>query len=154
MTEERSLLTPELRALIGTAVGEKRFTVEPLVAARLAEALGLDPETAAEADSAPAYYCPAFETSQASIRLPGGPDSGVLAGDEWEQRRPLRWGERITGRGVIAGIDERFGKNGQMLHVRHEWTFRDEAGEIVGISRRIYVRYGSAGGADADEEAP
>jgi N-terminal half of MaoC dehydratase len=155
VTDQRTLITPEMRAVIGAPIGVRTFTIEPLVARRLAEALGEDADAVATAEFAPQFYFSAFETPMTPANLPGGPQSGVLAGDEWEQHRPLRWGERVTSTGTVADIYERFGQHGQTLYVRYEWTFADEASAVVGVSRRILVRYiAPASGAGADEEAP
>src|SRR5439155_27062210 len=101
VADERSFITPELRALIGTVSGERTFTIERLIGRRLAEALGEDAEAVAASEFAPQFYFPAFEAPMLPADLPGGPQSGVLAGDEWEQRRPLRWGEAVTSTGRV-----------------------------------------------------
>ena len=74
----------------------------------------------------------------------------MLAGDDWELMRPLRWGERIESRGRIAEIYERFGQHGQTIFIRHEWTFTDEAGEVVALGRRLLARYFPDEGAEGD----
>jgi hypothetical protein len=142
LVNERSLLTDSVRALIGSTSETRSYVVDRLVARRLAEALGEDPDAVAAEEFAPSFYFSAFEMQIVATGLPGELESGVLAGDEWEQRRPLRWGERITSSGRVGDIYERFsGRHGQSLYLRYEWTFTDDRGDIVGISRRILTRY-------------
>jgi hypothetical protein len=153
---ERSLITDDVRALMGSETAPRHFVIEREVARRLAEALGEDPDAIAGAEFAPSFYFSAFETQIAPTGIPGELESGILAGDEWEQQRPLRWGERITSVGRIGDVYERFGsRHGQTLYLRYEWTFTGERGEPVAIARRILARYVSEAGDDEDEdEAP
>lgn len=153
MTDERSLITDEMRALIGVSSGSSTFTIERLAARRLAEALDEDADAVAQAGAPPSYYVAAFETQMAAAGHAFDLTGGVLAGDEWEHRRPLRWDEQITGVGRVADVYERFGgRHGQTVYLRYEWTFTDAAGEVVAVGRRILARYQVA--AEADEEAP
>ena len=70
MSGDRSLLTAELLAVIGREMGRRSFTIQPLVARRLAEALGVDPDTVARAQVAPPYYVAAFESQPDVLELP------------------------------------------------------------------------------------
>jgi hypothetical protein len=152
VTGDRSLISDELRASIGTTSAPRSFIVERLVAGRLAEALGEDAAAVTSAAHAPVYYVSAFETQMAELSLPSGLGQGVLAGDDWELRRPLRWDERLICVGRVADVYERFGgQHGQTLYMRHQWEFRDEAGELVATGTRIFARYFAA---PAAEEAP
>jgi len=148
---QQSLITDRLRAAIGTATEPRTFVVTKQVAARLAEALGEDPEAVTAAATAPPFYIAAFETQMPADELPVELAAAVLAGDECELRRPLRWGERISGRGRVADIYERFGgRHGQTLYLRYAWTFEDERGDVVATAHRIMVRYAVV----AEDEAP
>jgi hypothetical protein len=142
VTGERSLITEEVRALVGVSSGSSSFTVERLTARRLAEALGEDVDAVAEAEAPPSYYVAAFETQMAGAGAAFDLTGGVLAGDEWEHRRPLRWGEQITGSGCVADVYERFGgRHGQTVYLRYEWTFTDAAGDVVSVGRRVLARF-------------
>jgi hypothetical protein len=102
----------------------------------------------------PAYYTAAFETQMATSGALFDLDAGILAGDEWERHRPLRWDERLTGVGRVADVYERFGgRHGQAVYMRYEWTFTDEAGEVVAVGRRILARY-RVDPVAVDREAP
>ena len=150
---ERSLITDAVRALIGTTAPPRTFVIERQVARRLAEALDEDPEAIAAGEFAPSFYVSAFEAQIAPTGIPGELESGILAGDEWEQFQPLRWEQRLTSVGRIADVYERFGgRHGQTLYLRYEWTFTDETGALVAIARRVLARYLS--GEAEDEEAP
>jgi hypothetical protein len=152
VTGERSLISDEMRASVGTTSAPRSFVVERLVAGRLAESLGENPAAVTSAAHAPVYYVSAFETQMAELALPIGLGQGVLAGDDWELRRPLCWDERLVGVGRIAEIYERFGgQHGQTLYIRHQWEFKDEADELVAVGTRIFVRYFAAA---ETEEAP
>src|SRR5579883_2825954 len=149
--EPRSLISDEVRALIGAEAAPRGFVVDRVVGRRLAEALGEDPEAIAGGEFAPSFYFSAYESFIPPTGIPGELASGVLAGDEWEQVRPLCWDEQIVSTGRIADIYERFGgRHGQTLYLRYEWRFTDERGELVAISRRIFARY-ATGGDGSDE---
>jgi len=153
VTDQRSLITDDVRAMIGSEAAPRSLVIDPIVGRRLAEALGEAPDAIAAAEFAPAFYFSAFESFIPPTGITGELASGVLAGDEWEQFRPLRWGERIVSSGRIADIYERFGgRHGQTLYLRYEWRFTDERGELVAVSRRIFARYATSDG--DDEEAP
>jgi len=141
--------------MIGSEAAPRSFVVDPVVGRRLAEALGEDPEAIAGSEFAPSFYFSAYESFIPPTGIAGELASGVLAGDEWEQLRPLRWGERIVSTGRIADIYERFGgRHGQTLYLRYEWRFTDEQGEPVAVSRRVFARYATGAGGASDEEAP
>lgn len=155
MDEPRSLISADVRAMIGAEAAPRSFVVDPVVGRRLAEALGEDPNAIAGAEFAPSFYFSAYESFIPPTGITGELASGVLAGDEWEQYRPLRWGEPIVSTGRIADIYERFGgRHGQTLYLRYEWRFTDEHGELVAVSRRIFARYASEAGDGSGEEAP
>jgi len=142
--EEGSLTTPALRAAVGSRTEPRTFPIDRQVAARLAEALDEDPATILNEEFAPPFYIAAFETQMAPPALSGAGEGGVLAGDEWELMRPLRWNERITGAGNIADVYERFGgRHGQTLYMRYEWLFVDRDGKVVAKASRIMARFGS-----------
>jgi hypothetical protein len=152
VTSDESLITDRLRGAVGKASEPRRFVVDRTVAARLAEALDEDPEAVRAAPHPPVYYVAAFETLMNEPDLPEGIGPSVLAGDDWELRRPLRWDEQLTCVGRLADVYERFsGRRGRTLYARHEWTFTDEAGEVVAVGRRIFARFFPPG---ASEEAP
>ncbi len=151
MEPERSLLTEELKAAIGSRTEPRTFVIDRQIARRLAEALDEDADAITRGEYAPAFYVAAFETEMAPAALPGLFQGGVLAGDEWDLLRPLRWNEQITGSGSVADIYERFGgRNGQTLYMRYEWAFVDSAGEPVARASRIMARWSAA----PNEEAP
>ncbi len=155
MADQRSLISDDVRAMIGSEAAPRVFVVDPVVGRRLAEALGEDPDAFNASEFAPSFYFSAYESFIPPTGIAGELASGVLAGDEWEQYRPLRWGERIVSTGRIADIYERFGgRHGQTLYLRYEWRFTDEQGMLVAVSRRIFARYATADAAGDDEEAP
>lgn len=142
VTSERSLITDDLRAAVNVPAAPRSFVVDRTVAARLAEALGEDPAAVTAAPHAPLYYVSAFETQMHEPALPSGIGPGVLAGDDWELRRPLRWGERLSCIGRVADVYERFGgQHGQTLYTRHEWQFTDGSGALVAVGRRVFARF-------------
>ncbi len=150
MEAERSLLTEELRAAIGSKTEPRTFIIDRQIARRLAEALDEDADVITGSEFAPAFYIAAFETEMAPAALPQPLQGGVLAGDEWDLLRSLRWNEQITGSGCIADIYERFGgRNGQTLYMRYEWAFEDSAGEPVARASRIMARWSAASAAEA-----
>jgi N-terminal half of MaoC dehydratase len=151
MDSERSLITDALRAAVGSETPPRTFVIDRQIARRLAEALDEDADAVAAGEHAPAFYIAAFETQMVPAVLPEPLQGGVLAGDEWDLLRPIRWDERITGSGRVAEIYERFGgRNGQTLYMRFEWTFTDDGGAVVARASRIMARWNATAG----EEAP
>lgn len=151
MAGDRSLITPELQAAVGVRTEPRSFIVDRRTAMRLAEAVEEDPAVIAAGEFAPPFYIAAFEMEMTPESLTGGLEGGILAGDEWELLRPLRWGEQISATGNVADVYERFGgRFGQTLYLRYEWTFVDERGELVARASRIMARFD----AEEDQEAP
>jgi acyl dehydratase len=61
---------------------------------------------------------------------------GLMGGCEWEWKRPIHEGDRISADAWIADVEEREGRfAGRELKITSEVTFTDADGEIVGITR-------------------
>src|SRR5215207_5197722 len=126
---DESLITPALEARVGVLSEPLTLEVTPLVVRRLREMLGhgsaLDPR-APSPEVAPMALLVMPDAGREVSPLPGLPQSSLVTGEEWEQRRPIRVGETLTAANRLADLSERFGSRlGHTLSVRHEWLFSD-----------------------------
>ncbi|MGI8550789.1 MAG: hypothetical protein ACR2PL_08390 [Dehalococcoidia bacterium] len=140
---DESLLTDTVRAAIAREMPSRLVAIEPLALSRLMEALGdrrpidLDPGS-----PAPAYALTLLQPENELLDLPPGLTGSLVTGDEWEVLRTLRVGETLSVRSRIAEAYERFsGRFGQMLYLRHEWTYVATDAAIVAYGRRTTGYY-------------
>jgi acyl dehydratase len=63
----------------------------------------------------------------------------MAGGTEVEYVRPVRPGERLTGKSRIADITEREGRTGPLVFQVNETTYRDDAGKPVVIVRSTTI---------------
>lgn len=64
----------------------------------------------------------------------------LFAGQELEQKRPMRPGDVITVKSKIADVYEKTGRSGKMVFVVREATFTDQRGEVVAIVRSTMLQ--------------
>ena len=134
---EESFITPELQARIGVPSEPVVVEVTPTLVRRLRETLGTGPE-----DRVPPAVLWVPDAGREVSPLPGLPGNGLVTGDEWQLRREIRLGERLTAVNRLVDLSERFGSRlGHTLTARHEWTFSDAADEPVAFARRSLAYY-------------
>jgi acyl dehydratase len=172
---ERSVITDEMRAMVGKWQGEPyaggEVHVEDIY--KFAKSVGdnnplwLDVDYASGTrwggivapptfvDRFTPFYVLGDDNSQGFL---GGPmpverpfKHGFSAGDEHEIRRPVRPGDFITVTTTISDLFEKRGRPGVglMLFVRYVKTYRNQRNEIVSICRWTSVGYE---GPDDDEQ--
>jgi acyl dehydratase len=134
---DESYITPEIQARVGVASEPVTVDVTPEIVRRLRETLGIG-----TGDQVPPAVLWVPDAGREVSPLPGLPGEGILTGDEWELRRAIRLGERLTAVNRLVDLNERFGSRlGHALTVRHEWEFRDAAGEAIAFARRSIAYY-------------
>jgi acyl dehydratase len=140
MSDEESLITPELLALVGRETPPREVAVAPETVRRVLETVA-DPDPRWRGDVAPPYVLLAFETAIPAPDLPAVPES-LVTGDEWTLHRPLRTGEHLRMTGRLLAAHERFsGRFGHALALRASWTLTDADGTTVAEMGQSMIRY-------------
>jgi acyl dehydratase len=140
MSDEESLITPELLALVGRETPPREVAVTREMVHRVRETVAA-PDLPWQGDTAPPYVLLAFETAIPAPELPHLPES-LVTGDEWTLHRPLRVGERLRMSGRLLAAHERFsGRFGHTLLLRATWTLRDADGTPVAELGQSLIRY-------------
>lgn len=84
------------------------------------------------------------EETAASEALSGDPLAGVhsfYSGDEIRWFRPIVEGDRFTVRSGLASVEPRPSRmGGRSVHETREWAYRDGAGELVAVRRKLRIR--------------
>jgi len=151
---ESSVITEEMRKLIGKEFGPKVYEVEKGAIRKFAEAiedpnpLWQDEEFAKKTGYGgivtPPTFCsslPIIETQEVLMTMEC-PLKGVLnLGTELEFHQPLRPGDTITVTDRVADIREREGKSGKRVIITIETTYRNQRGEIVITGRQTGMRF-------------
>jgi hypothetical protein len=141
---EESLLTDEIRALVGTAVPMLPVEVTLRAVQRAMDVyLGHHDGTAAEPGApVPGYVLAALDSESEPPPLPAILPNSLLISNEWSFERPLRLGERLDVAYRITGISERFGgRFGYSIDFRTEDEFLDATGAVVARSARNMMQY-------------
>ena len=164
---EGSVITDEMRAMIGKPLGEPYTAGEAYLGniRKFAKAVGdnnplwsdeeyakgtrwggvISPPTFV--DSFSAFYVLADDDSQGYL---GGHmpverpfKHGFSAGDEYELFKPVRPGDVITVTTAVGDIYEKQGRPGigRMLFIRYDKTYRNQRDEVVAVCRWTSVNY-------------
>lgn len=152
---DESLITPELMERVGQEGPAREVVLTPELVCRVEETVRGVATTFRDGEDAPPYVLIAFETPVEVPDTPGATAS-LLTGDEWTLRRPARVGERLTVRGRLGAVNERFGSRfGHMLNVYSAWTISDADGQPVAEIGRSMIRYRPPeGGVPAEPDDP
>lgn len=140
---EVSLLTDDVRALIGRATSRGVVRVTPGAVRKAVEVFtGVTDASYAVGEEVPGYVVEALHTDSDSSDMPRLLPQSILIANEWRFTRPLRMGEELTVESRIVDISERFGgKFGYSLDFRSETQFRDGNGALVAVSARNMMQY-------------
>ena len=152
MTQEGSVITDEMKALIGVEGAPSVLEVEKGAIKMFAQAiddpnpLWQDEEYARKTKYGGIIAPPVFLCSLRAGMAQGverkTPFTRVLAGgDELEYFKPVKPGDTITAVSKITEYSEREGKRGKMLFTIIETTFKNQRGEVVVIGRSTYISY-------------
>ena len=152
---QKSLITDEMRALIGTPVNSgPAFEVEKGAIRNMAEAMNylnplyVDEAYAKSKGHSSVLAPPMFPTL--GLRLGAFQDilkfdfeiaAGVHGSDDWEFIKDVHVGDTITPSGKLHDLVEKGGSRGRMLFITTEVTFTNQLSEVVAIYRHteIYI---------------
>ncbi len=151
---EDSVITQEMREVIGIESEPITTEVEKGAIAKFARAIGDDnprysDEEAARASSSGGIIAP--PTFLRSVRAPRPPrefpsqfSANLDGGSEWTYFEPVRPGDRITVTAKIADFNERKGRLGTMLFTIRETRYANQFGNTVAIQRGTGISYDPA----------
>ncbi|HEY90412.1 MAG TPA: MaoC family dehydratase [Dehalococcoidia bacterium] len=154
MTEE-SVITDEMKAVIGVESEPSVYEIERSAIRRWAEAIGdpnplyNDEEYAKSKGFRSLIAPPGFMGQYAfPVKVGGGARSfkspftrNLNGGSEYEFLKPIQAGDTITSTSKIADIRERKGKMGTMLIITSETTYKNQDGEVVAKARGTGISY-------------
>jgi hypothetical protein len=140
---DASLLTDELKSLIGRGGDPVEVLVTPTAVRRAREVFEGAPGGALSAgDAVEGFVIAGLETSSGQPRTPDVMPNSVLISNEWEFQRPLRVGDRLSARARLADISERFGGQfGYSLYFRTEVELTDAEGATVARTATTLMQY-------------
>jgi hypothetical protein len=144
---DESLLTEEVRALVGRETPLGRVQVTPRAYRRAHEvyAGGTPDEVPAEGEVVPGYVVTGLESESEAPAFPQLLPNSLLIANEWTFERPLRMGEWLEMVHRVTDVRERFGgRFGYSIDVLSETAFFDAAGQLVARSGRTMTQYSAA----------
>jgi len=151
---QESVITPELKALIGKESPPTSWLVDQSSIVEFAQALD-DPNPLWNDEKearksrfggliAPPTF-PAYlrndQMHKMLFELPTPLKRVLNGGNEIEWYQPIRPGDRITVTGKLIDLREREGAMGRMLFVISESTYANQFGEVVAKGRNTVIRY-------------
>jgi hypothetical protein len=139
-----SIITDEMRALIGVETAPITIEVEKGDLRRFTEATGEINPRYAEVFP-PTFFCPdpIIAAQRAGLKRPWPFKYSIDGGSEWEFHRPVRVGDTLTLAVKIADLYEKRGsaKTGRMLFTIVEIRCANQRGELVGVARGTGIVY-------------
>jgi hypothetical protein len=152
---EASLLTDEVRALVGREARLGRVQVTPRAFRRAAEVFtGKGPhEVPGDGEAVPGYVITGLESESEAPPFPDLLPNSLLIANEWVFERPLRMGEWLEMVHRVTDVRERFGgRFGYSIDVLSETAFVDGEGRVAARSGRTLTQYSAAEAAGGGEE--
>ena len=150
MTQE-SVITQEMRDVIGVESEAITYDVERGAIRKFAEAIGddnplyVDEEAARKSRYGGLIAPPTFMRSMSAGRSRATVQSPYPAaldgGSEWEYFEPVRPGDRISVTMKVSEIFEREGRLGNMLFIIRETSYVNQFGKTVAIQRGTGISY-------------
>ena len=150
MTQE-SVITQEMRDVIGVESEAITYDVERGAIRKFAEAIGddnplyVDEEAARKSRYGGLIAPPTFMRSMSAGRPRATVQSPYPAaldgGSEWEYFEPVRPGDRISVTVKVSEMFEREGRLGNMLFIIRETSYVNQFGKTVAIQRGTGISY-------------
>lgn len=150
MTQE-SVITQEMRDVIGVESEAITYDVERGAIRKFAEAIGddnplyVDEEAARKSRYGGVIAPPTFMRSMSAGRSRATVESPYPAaldgGSEWEYFEPVRPGDRISVTVKVSEMFEREGRLGKMLFIIRETSYVNQFGKTVAIQRGTGISY-------------
>ncbi len=154
---EESLITPEVRALIGQSSDPVRVRVTRRGTERAAEVYFGEPVPihAAPGEEVPGFAIAAleFDPEPGAAGFPALMPNTVLISNEWLFERPLRMDEELLAVRRLADVSERFGGQfGYSLNIRQETQFTDALGVVAARTVTTMMQYDAKNARRGDSE--
>lgn len=152
MTQEGSIITDEMKALIGVEGTPTVLEVEKGAIRMMAEAIG-DPNPLWQDEdyakktkyggiiAPPVFLCSPRAGIARGVQMKSPFLRALAGGDELEYLKPVKLGDTITAVSRVTEYSEREGKRGKMLFTIIETTFKNQRDEVVVIGRSTYISY-------------
>ncbi|MEE9198417.1 MAG: MaoC family dehydratase N-terminal domain-containing protein [Dehalococcoidia bacterium] len=148
---EESLITEEMKKLIGVTSEPVTYEVEKGLIRQFAEAIE-DPnplwQDEAEASRTPYGGVVAPPTFLRAMRIPEAGDlvkfpveRGLDAGSQWEYYQPVRPGDTITVVLKVTDFTQKQGRLGPMLFETAEISYTNQQGELVAKQIKTGIYY-------------
>ena len=152
---EESVITDEMRSVVGVESPPSVFEIEREPIRRWAEAIGdsnplyRDEEYARKKGYRSIIAPPGFVAQYAFPVKSGGTrrafknpfTRNLNGGNEFEFFKPVQAGDIITSTGKLTEIFERKGRLGTMLFVIYETTYKNQDGDVVARQRTTGISY-------------
>ena len=152
---EDSIITDEMKSMIGVESDPSVYEVEKEPIRRWADAIGdpnplyHDEEYAKKKGYRSIIAPPAFigqydfpvKSPQKSVRITSPFVRTLNAGNEYEFFKPVQAGDIITSTTKLAELFEREGRLGKMLFQIYEKTYKNQYGEVIAKSRSTGISY-------------
>ncbi|MCC7364090.1 MAG: hypothetical protein IT303_06930 [Dehalococcoidia bacterium] len=149
---EASLLTPEIRALIGTGNEPVAVTITPAAVRRSMRAVfgEIATPTFAPGEEVPGYVLIALQPEGDELPMPDLMPDKLEVSNEIDIVRPLRMGETLQVRSRIGHIAERLGgRFGYSLLIRMDVEFSEPGGAVVARFSFTAMQYDASAALDA-----
>lgn len=154
MSQQASVITDELKKLVGVEAAPAVWEVEKGAIKKFAESIGdtnplwQDERYARKSRYGGIVTPPTFLASLTNDAVRDAifqldlPVKRVLnGGNELEFFQPIRPGDVITVTGKLADVREREGRMGRMLFMVFEYTYTNQFGEVAAVGRNTIIRY-------------
>ncbi|MDY6908073.1 MAG: MaoC family dehydratase N-terminal domain-containing protein [Chloroflexota bacterium] len=152
MTQEGSIITDEMRKLIGVEGTPTVLEVEKGFIRMMADSIAdpnplwQDEEYAKRSKhggivAPPAFLCNARAGTSRGVQMKSPFLRALAGGDELEYYLPVRPGDVLTSVSYISEYNEREGKRGKMLFTIIDTKYTNQKGELVAKSRSTYISY-------------
>ena len=151
---EVSVITEELRGLLGVEWGPQVYEIEKGMIRKLAEAIDdPNPLWQDEAHAKKTRYGsiiapPTFVTSlrldelYGQVKMAKCPLTRLLnGGNEIEYYQPIKVGDTISVTGKLVDLRERTGKREKMLFMVLELTYKNQRDEVAAIGRNTLIKH-------------
>lgn len=141
--DDQSWVTDEVRARIGVPLPPRLVTITPDLVLRVRETLAGHADVSG--DGVPPMTLLALDGERAQFQPSHLAGSGLLTGNEWEWRRPLRLGDTLTVSSRLIDARERMGgRLGHSLLLYFEALLTQPDGELVAAIRHSIAHYAAA----------
>lgn len=136
-----SVITEEMRGLIGMETGRTVHEIDKTMLRRLAEAVD-DPNPRWHEEAPPAFLMSLAVSGVGDPPARLFPLTRVVdGGGDWECYLPVRLGDVITCATGLAELYEREGRAGKLLFIVTETTVTNRDGQLVARGRATVINY-------------